>query len=64
MDAPSVGLPVTRDPSVHMKTVGFHFAWEDLCGGVCCVWRRGYGTVCVLVGSTIVYTDRFGDVEV
>ena len=26
MDAPSVGLPVTRDPFVYMKSVGFHAA--------------------------------------
>ena len=26
MDAPSVGMPVTRDPSVMMKSVGFHAA--------------------------------------
>ena len=24
MDAPSVGLPVTSDPSVYMKSIGFH----------------------------------------
>ncbi len=26
MNAPSVGLPVTMDPSVYMKSVGFHAA--------------------------------------
>ena len=26
MDAPSVGLPAIRDPSVQMKSVGFHAA--------------------------------------
>ena len=26
MDAPSVGLPVTMDPSMYMKSVGFHAA--------------------------------------
>jgi hypothetical protein len=27
MDAPRVGFPVTREPSVYMNSVGFHAAW-------------------------------------
>ncbi len=33
MDAPSVVLHVTRDPSVQMKSVEFHAAWYGwICG--------------------------------
>ena len=49
MDAPRVGLPVTRDPSVYMKSARFHAPWYGrICKGSCvCMFQSmvGYGSL-------------------
>ena len=48
-DAPRMGLPTFYEPSVYMKSYGFHAAWKGLIEGFMVLWAdsemSGYGSV-------------------